>query len=56
MKSFYFSITLLNKAVNVYSFALVLDYLLGAFNLLLMHQSIPAAPRPPPPLPTPPGY
>ena len=49
MKSFYFSITLLNKAVNVYSFALVLDYLLGAFNLLLMHQSIPAAPSPPPP-------
>ena len=56
MKSVYFSITLLNKAVNVYSFALVLDYLLGAFNLPLMHQSIPAAPSPPPPLPTPPGY
>ena len=51
MKSVYFSITLLNKAVNVYSFALVLDYLLGAFNLPLMHQSIPAAPSPPPPFP-----
>ena len=49
MKSVYFSITPLNKAVNVYSFALVLDYLLGAFYLPLMHQSIPAAPSPPPP-------
>ena len=45
MKSVYFSITPLNKAVNVYSFALVLDYLLGAFYLPLMHQSIPAAPN-----------
>ena len=49
MKSVYFSITPLNKAVNVYSFALVLDYLIGAFYLPLMHRSIPAAPSPPPP-------
>ena len=58
MKSVYFSITPLNKAVNVYSFALVLDYLLGAFYLPLMHQSTSCAQPPPPPHPPshPPGY